>query len=75
MLNGGDHMVFSGRAFRTESETDRRFRDIILAGSTAFWDAYLKSDPYAKIWLSGSDFQENIGKDAFFEKKLKPAAQ
>ena len=75
VLNGGDHMVFSGRIFRPESEMDKRFQEIILAGSTAFWDAYLKSDPYAKEWFFGSDFQKSLGKDAFFEKKLKAAAR
>jgi predicted dienelactone hydrolase len=70
VLNGGDHMVFAGiRALEKEREKDALFHDLICISSTAFWDAYLKHNAPAKIWLSGGGFQKVLGEEGTFEKK------
>ena len=62
VLNGGDHMVFSGRG-RTASSLpipgwqgdpakDAGFQACIKATSLAFLDAFLRGDATAKRWLS-----------------------
>ena len=67
ILTGGDHMVFSGRRL-IRGESDERFQDLILQGSTAFWDAFLKGDPDAGVWLRDGGFKEALGQDGTFEK-------
>jgi len=42
---------------------------VILAGSTAFWDAYLRDDAAAKRWLANGDFAAALGTDGVFEQK------
>ena len=67
---GGDHMVFSGRPRAAAGgEKDERYHALILAGSTAFWDAYLNGDTAAKAWLADGDFQAALGDAGTFEKK------
>lgn len=76
-LNGGDHAIFSGRRFNPRfREQEERFHELILAGSTAFWEAYLKGDELAKAWLARDEFEQALGDSAAFEKHLpgeKPA--
>ncbi len=49
---GGDHMIFSGERFRGKDRaTDKAFHEKIEKMSTAFLDAYLKSDPSQSKWL------------------------
>ncbi len=72
ILNGGDHMVFSGHPrLRGSGEKDQRFQQLIAACSTAFWDAYLKGDSQAKSFLAQNGFETMLGPDGMFEKKLK----
>ncbi len=86
IFTGGDHMIFSGRergiggllgtgktgllAFRRQREKDAVFHRLICAGSTAFWDAYLRGDQKAKHWLAEGGFQKLLGPEGTFEKKL-----
>ncbi|MCE5229427.1 hypothetical protein LLG95_07505 [bacterium] len=71
ILNGGDHMIFSGRRFAPElRKRDERFHELILASSTAFWDAYLRDDEMARSWLADGEFEEDIVGEATFEKKF-----
>jgi len=67
-FNGGDHAIFSGRA-RQNNIKDERFHSLILASTAAFWDAYLKDEPKAKIWLKGSGIRKLMGQDATVEMK------
>ncbi len=69
-FTGGDHMIFSGRLMeRSERATqDARFQDLILQGTKAFWDAYLKGDPAAKSWLE-KGYGAVLGKDGKLEEK------
>lgn len=65
VLQGGDHMVFSGRQEMGLSRPkDDRFRQLIKAASLAFWDAELKDDAQARAWLTGSGFTNLAGPDA-----------
>lgn len=67
IFNGGDHMVFSGRARAVEKATDAAFQQFIRTSSTAFWDAYLKDDPAAKAWLRDGGFSKALGEHGTFE--------
>ncbi len=63
-------MIFSGRSVMGRDATrDRRQHELILASTTAFWDAWLKSDATAKAWLLDGAFEQSLGKDGKLEKK------
>jgi predicted dienelactone hydrolase len=70
-FTGGDHMIFSGRLMERSERAaqDARFQDLILQGTTAFWDAYLKGDAAAKSWLE-KGYGAVLGKDGKLEEKL-----
>ena len=70
IFQGGDHMIFAGQRRRaSQGEKDPHFRDLILQGTTAFWDAYLKSDAAAKAWLSRGGYAGVLGADGKLEVK------
>jgi predicted dienelactone hydrolase len=72
IFNGGDHMIFSGRVrtgSEAEQEQDAVFQKLIAAGTTAFWDAYLKGDAGAKKWLLDGGYATLLGNQATFEHK------
>jgi dienelactone hydrolase len=52
LLQGGDHMVFSGRLGQSRPN-DAEHQKIIRQTSTAFFDAFLKQDGAARKWLDG----------------------
>lgn len=66
-FNGGDHLIFSGRLVRNES--DANFQEQIRLCSTAFWDACLKNDSAARSWLLEGDFQQELGDRGTFEQR------
>jgi predicted dienelactone hydrolase len=78
VFKDGDHMVFSGRIRPDEvaAAQDAVFQRLICAGSTAFWDAWLKGDTAAHGWLMDGGFAHLLGNQGTFEKKIpaKPAA-
>lgn len=76
IFEGGDHMVFSGRArLRAGGEKDELFQHLIKMSSTAFWDAYLKQDKAAGEWLAAGGFASVLGANGTFEVRLlEPAA-
>lgn len=54
ILNGAEHSAFSDRAL--PGDTERRnpnHHRVVLALSTAFWDAWLSGDRKARAWLDG----------------------
>lgn len=54
VLNNAEHSAFTDRALPGEKETrNPNHHRLILALSTAFWDANLKNDVAAKAWLDG----------------------
>ncbi|HEY2289845.1 MAG TPA: hypothetical protein VGM86_04000 [Thermoanaerobaculia bacterium] len=70
-FQGGDHMVFSGRLIQAERPKDPVFHSLILQGTTAFWDAYLKGDAAAKDWLAKGGYAAALGTDGKLEEKLR----
>jgi predicted dienelactone hydrolase len=69
-FQGGDHMVFSGHLAEVNRAKDPLFHNLILQGTTAFWDAYLKGDPKAKAWLANGGYAGVLGKDGVLEEKV-----
>ena len=68
----GDHFIFSGRERAASPEKlaqDHAFQNLICAGTTAFWDAYLKGSETAKAWLLGGGYAKMLGSQAVFETK------
>lgn len=53
VLDKARHSVFTDREVPGERRNPNHHR-VILALSTAFWDAYIKQDHAAKTWLSGN---------------------
>jgi predicted dienelactone hydrolase len=71
ILNGGDHMVFSGfRANPDKGRKDPVFHDLICQVSTAFWDATLQNNASARNWLRQKNgFEKILGENGTWEKK------
>ncbi|OPL19276.1 MAG: dienelactone hydrolase [Candidatus Aegiribacteria sp. MLS_C] len=54
VLYGAEHSAFTERALPGDRETrNPNHHIVIIAISTAFWDAYLRDDPAALEWLRG----------------------
>jgi predicted dienelactone hydrolase len=70
-FNGGDHMIFSGRARQggIKDKEDKHFQSLIMVSTTAFWDAYLKGEPQAKTWLKDDGMRKLMAQDAVIEMK------
>lgn len=77
IFNDGDHFIFSGRermaATPEKHAQDAAFQKLICAGTTAFWDAYLKGNAAAKQWLLDGGYANLLGAQATFEKKAPEA--
>lgn len=67
ILDGADHMTFSGHMFGDFQDEDARYQTFILAGSIAFWDANLRGDQAARAWLYQGGFARFLGKEGTFE--------
>ena len=64
VLNNAEHSAFTDRPLPGDKEQrNPNHHKVILALSTAFWDAYLKSDQSAKEWLNGSGPSSILQKD------------
>lgn len=57
ILDGGDHMVFSGRRPRGDLASDGAHHALILAATTLFWDATLRGDADARNALHAGQLQ------------------
>lgn len=54
VLDGAEHSVFTDRALPGDhTARNPNHHRVILALSTAFWDAYLRGDAAARAWLNG----------------------
>ncbi|EDY20509.1 conserved hypothetical protein [Chthoniobacter flavus Ellin428] len=54
VLENAEHSVFTDRPLPGDQQPrNPNHHKVILALSTAFWDAYLKGDAEAKAWLAG----------------------
>jgi predicted dienelactone hydrolase len=67
ILDGADHMTFSGHAFGAFRQEDARYQAIILPASAAFWDATLRGSQPARAWLYHGGFAALLGKQGTFE--------
>jgi len=55
VLDRAEHSAFSDRPLPGDTEKrNPNHHRVILALSTAFWDAYLQGDAAAKVWLDGN---------------------
>ncbi len=55
VLHDAEHSAFSDHALRGDAkDRNANHHRVILALSTAFWDAYLREDPAARAWLDGT---------------------
>lgn len=70
-FQGGDHAIFTDqkRPFGN-GDKDELFRELIQVSSTAFWDAYLKEDRKARLWLADGGLAARLAADGVLEKKL-----
>jgi predicted dienelactone hydrolase len=59
VLDGAEHSAFTDRALPGDREKrNPNHHRVILALSTAFWDAYLRDNKQAKAWLDGDGPQK-----------------
>lgn len=54
VLDQAEHSAFTDRPLPGEHGRNPNHHRVILALSTAFWDAYLRGDAAAQAWLNGS---------------------
>lgn len=65
---GGDHMVYNGtRGKLKDNPLRERHEEIIKVVSLAFWEAKLKDDQAAQIWLKQGGIDEFLRQDATFK--------
>jgi predicted dienelactone hydrolase len=70
VLFGAEHSAFSDRALPGDKEQRHpNHHRVILALSTAFWDAWLRSDPSARAWLDGDGPRSVLDKNDRWQKK------
>ena len=70
VLHGAEHSAFSERALPGDTaQRNPNHHRVILALSTAFWDAYLRQDPAAKAWLDGDGPATVMEKDDRWQRK------
>jgi predicted dienelactone hydrolase len=71
VLYGAEHSAFSDRALPGDTEKrNPNHHRVVLALSTAFWDAYLRGNEAAKAWLDGDGPRSVLEKDDRWQKKL-----
>jgi len=70
VLDGAEHSVFTDRPLPGESgQRNPNHHRIILALSTAFWDAYLRGDSEAKTWLDDAGPRGVLGEKDKWQRK------
>jgi predicted dienelactone hydrolase len=70
VLDRAEHSAFSDRALPIDTEKrNPNHHRVILALSTAFWDAYLRENPAAQAWLDGDGPRSLLEKDDRWEAK------
>jgi len=70
VLDKAEHSAFGDRALPGEAlPRNPNHHRVILALSTAFWDAYLRDDADAKTWLTGEAPRSLLEPDDVWEKK------
>lgn len=70
LLYGAEHSAFTDRVLTGDTEKrNPNHHRVILALSTAFWDAVLLSDAAAKAWLDGDGLNAVLEKDDRWQRK------
>jgi len=70
VLDGAEHEAFGDRKLPSSQKTrNPNHHRVILATSTAFWDAYLRDDKSARAWLDGPGPSTVMEKADKWEKK------
>jgi len=70
VLDGAEHSAFTDRPLPTDTEKrNPNHHRVILALSTAFWDAYLRADTAAKAWLDGDGPKTVLEKNDRWQRK------
>jgi predicted dienelactone hydrolase len=70
VLKDGEHGAFGDRALPGEGrQQNPNHHRVILALSTAFWDAFVKGDAEAKAWLNGDGPRAVMEKDDKWQRK------
>jgi predicted dienelactone hydrolase len=70
VLHGAEHGAFGERALPGEGrQQNPNHHRVILALSTAFWDAFLQGDAEAKSWLNGEGARSVLEKEDKWQRK------
>lgn len=70
VLHGAEHSAFTSRSLWNDTEKKNpNHHRVILALSTAFWDAWLRKDAAAKAWLDGKGPRSVMEKDDRWKRK------
>lgn len=75
VFDGGDHAIFGGSEFRQRrpgTSRDTSIQTGVMAGSLAFWSAYLRQDEAARGWLNRLEqggFKATLAAKDIFEQK------
>lgn len=70
VLDKAEHSVFTERPLPGEKEPrNPNHHRVILALSTAFWDAYLRDDQAAKQWLTGNGPRSVLAAEDVWQQK------
>lgn len=70
VLDGAQHSAFGDRILPGETlSRNPRHHGVILATSTAFWDAFLSGNPAAREWLDGAGVSEVLEPRDRFERR------
>jgi hypothetical protein len=70
VLFNAEHSAFTDRALPGETEPrNPNHHRVILAVTTAFWDAYLRGDAASKAWLNGESVNKVLDPSDRWQKK------
>jgi predicted dienelactone hydrolase len=70
VLHNAEHSAFTERALPGDQKTrNPNHHRVILAVSTAFWDAYLRGDSAARAWLDGSAARSVMEAEDIWQRK------
>jgi hypothetical protein len=72
-LNGADHLSYSGHRRAANGPYDGTYQRSIAECSAVYWDAYLKGDAGAKMWLAGEGIRSHLGNVGRVETKAASA--
>ena len=69
VLNDAEHMAFSERKLLGGQHRNPNHHKVILALSTAFWDAYLQQNEAAQRWLNGKPAKQTLESKDIWRRK------